>query len=154
LLSKGSARARIDDRAVEPRRALDPQWPSTGARYSAGDPDATRASGVESVSSCPTGGLAKWNTPKHADHSLALHGTPIAGGTLLHPCVDFDEMDLARWLIDRGAENRLPVRELLFGGAPPLAAWASIRAVTHKVGKVDRKACLEGDYLREAYYAD
>ena len=38
----------------------------------------------------------------HADHSLALHGTPLAGGTLLHLCVDFDELALARWLLDRG----------------------------------------------------
>ena len=40
----------------------------------------------------------------HADHSLALHGTPIDGGTLLHLCVDFDEIELARWLIARGAD--------------------------------------------------
>jgi len=40
----------------------------------------------------------------HADHSLALHGTPIAGTTLLHICADFDELDIARWLIDHGAD--------------------------------------------------
>jgi Ankyrin repeat len=40
----------------------------------------------------------------HADHSLALCGTPLDGATLLHLCVDFDEIDLARWLIDRGAD--------------------------------------------------
>jgi hypothetical protein len=40
----------------------------------------------------------------HADHSLALHGTPVAGGTLLHLCVDNDELELARWLLDRGAD--------------------------------------------------
>ena len=38
----------------------------------------------------------------HADESLAGHGTPLAGSTLLHMCVDYDEMDLARWLLDRG----------------------------------------------------
>jgi ankyrin repeat protein len=37
-----------------------------------------------------------------ADHSLALHGTPLAGTTLLHLCVDFDEIGIARWLIERG----------------------------------------------------
>src|SRR3981081_1403187 len=37
-----------------------------------------------------------------ADHSLALHGTPLAGTTLLHLCVDFDEIDIARWLIAQG----------------------------------------------------
>jgi len=40
----------------------------------------------------------------HADHSLALHGTPIDGGTLLHLCVDNDELELAQWLLDRGAD--------------------------------------------------
>jgi hypothetical protein len=40
----------------------------------------------------------------HADESLALHGTPVAGTTLLHMCVEYDEMEIARWLIDRGAD--------------------------------------------------
>ena len=40
----------------------------------------------------------------HADESLALHGTPIAGGTLLHLCVEYDELELARWLLERGAD--------------------------------------------------
>jgi hypothetical protein len=40
----------------------------------------------------------------HADESLALHGTPLAGTTLLHVCVDNDEIEIARWLIERGAD--------------------------------------------------
>ncbi len=40
----------------------------------------------------------------HADHSLALHGTPLAGTALLHLCVDNDEIEIARWLIARGAD--------------------------------------------------
>jgi ankyrin repeat protein len=38
------------------------------------------------------------------DHSFGLHGTPLAGTTLLHMCVDFDEIEIARWLLhsDRG----------------------------------------------------
>jgi hypothetical protein len=39
----------------------------------------------------------------HADESLALHGTPLAGATLLHMCVDYDEIEIARWMIERGA---------------------------------------------------
>jgi Ankyrin repeat len=39
-----------------------------------------------------------------ADESLALHGTPLAGGTLLHLCVDNDEIAVARWLLERGAD--------------------------------------------------
>jgi hypothetical protein len=40
----------------------------------------------------------------HADPTLALHGTPIAGGTLLHMCVDFHETAIAEWLLDHGAD--------------------------------------------------
>jgi hypothetical protein len=40
----------------------------------------------------------------HADESLALHGTPLAGTTLLHLCVDMDEIEIARWLLARGAD--------------------------------------------------
>ena len=36
-----------------------------------------------------------------ADKSLGLHGTPLEGGTLLHLCVDFDEIDIARWMIEQ-----------------------------------------------------
>lgn len=38
------------------------------------------------------------------DEVLATHGTPLAGATLLHLCVDYDEMDLARWLLDHGMD--------------------------------------------------
>jgi ankyrin repeat protein len=40
----------------------------------------------------------------HADETLALHGTPLAGATLLHMCVDYDEIEIARWLIEHGAD--------------------------------------------------
>jgi Ankyrin repeat len=40
----------------------------------------------------------------HADESLAMHGTPLAGATLLHMCVDFAEMEVAQWLIERGMD--------------------------------------------------
>lgn len=58
----------------------------------------------------------------HADHSLALHGTPLAGTTLLHICVDFDEIEIARWLIDHGADvnARAEVGADGFGGHTPL----------------------------------
>lgn len=58
----------------------------------------------------------------HADHSLALHGTPLAGGTLLHMCVDFDEIEIARWLIAQGADAnaKAEVDSDGFGGHTPL----------------------------------
>ena len=60
----------------------------------------------------------------HADHSLALHGTPLAGTTLLHMCVDFDEVEMARWLIEHGADvnARADVDSDGFGGHTPLFA--------------------------------
>lgn len=51
----------------------------------------------------------------HADHSLALHGTTLAGATLLHLCVDNDEIEIARWLISRGADTNVKA-ELDAGG--------------------------------------
>jgi hypothetical protein len=42
------------------------------------------------------------------DEILATHGTPLNGATLLHMCVDYDEMEIARWLIDRGTDVNTP----------------------------------------------
>jgi ankyrin repeat protein len=57
-----------------------------------------------------------------ADHSLALHGTPLAGTTLLHICADFDEIEIASWLIEHGAD--VNAKALIdadgFGGHTPL----------------------------------
>ena len=38
------------------------------------------------------------------DHRYALHGTPLAGGTLLHLAVDFDEYDILKWMLENGAD--------------------------------------------------
>lgn len=58
----------------------------------------------------------------HADHSFALHGTPLDGTTLLHMCVDFDEIEIARWLIEQGADVNAKARVDAdgFGGHTPL----------------------------------
>jgi hypothetical protein len=60
----------------------------------------------------------------HANHSLALHGTPLAGVTLLHMCADYDEIEIARWLIEHGADvnTRAEVDADGFGGHTPLFA--------------------------------
>ena len=36
------------------------------------------------------------------DEVLATQGTPLAGTTLLHLCADYDELEIARWLLERG----------------------------------------------------
>lgn len=54
----------------------------------------------------------------HGHKTLALHGTPLAGTTLLHISVDYDEIEIARWLIDHGADvnARAEVDSDGFGG--------------------------------------
>jgi len=42
------------------------------------------------------------------DEVLATHGTPLAGTTLLHMCVDYDEMEIALWLFSKGMEVDAP----------------------------------------------
>jgi ankyrin repeat protein len=58
----------------------------------------------------------------HGDRSLALHGTPLPGTTLLHMCVDYDEIEVARWLIERGGDvnAKAAVDADGFGGHTPL----------------------------------
>jgi len=48
----------------------------------------------------------------------ATTGTPLGGTTLLHMCVDYDEIEIARWLLDRGMDPdvRAAVGASGFGG--------------------------------------
>jgi Ankyrin repeats (many copies) len=56
------------------------------------------------------------------DLSYGLHGTPLDGTTLLHICVEFDEIEIARWLIEHGADvnARAEMDGEGFGGDTPL----------------------------------
>lgn len=36
------------------------------------------------------------------DEVMATHGTPLSGATLLHLAIDYDEIAIARWLLDQG----------------------------------------------------
>lgn len=58
------------------------------------------------------------------DEVLATHGTPLAGGTLLHLCADYDELEIARWLLDRGmmVDERAAIDSGGFGGHTALFA--------------------------------
>jgi ankyrin repeat protein len=72
------------------------------------------------------------------DEVLATHGTPLKGATLLHMCVDYDEMEIARWLLARGMDvnARAAVDRDGFGGHTALFAtvvsqpsfWMNYRA--------------------------
>jgi hypothetical protein len=52
------------------------------------------------------------------DEVLATQGTPLAGTTLLHLCVDYDEIEIARWLLEQGMDPnaRATVNSDGFGG--------------------------------------
>jgi hypothetical protein len=52
----------------------------------------------------------------------AVHATPLDGVTLLHMAVDFDEDEIVRWLLDRGADPNATasVDGEGFGGQTPL----------------------------------
>jgi hypothetical protein len=52
----------------------------------------------------------------------ATVGTPLGGATLLHLCVDYDEIEIGRWLLDQGMDPdvRSAVGKSGFGGYTPL----------------------------------
>ena len=56
------------------------------------------------------------------DEIQATQGTPLAGATLLHLCADYDELEIAHWLIERGADvnARAEIDQAGFGGHTPL----------------------------------
>lgn len=58
----------------------------------------------------------------HADHSLALHGTPLDGAGLLHMCVEYGEIEIIRGMLERKADVNLRARVDAdgFGGHTPL----------------------------------
>lgn len=58
------------------------------------------------------------------DEILATQGTPLKGTTLLHMCADYDEIEIARWLLEKGmdANVRAAVDKDGFGGHTPLFA--------------------------------
>jgi len=58
------------------------------------------------------------------DEVQATHGTPLAGATLLHMSVDYDEIEIARWLLAKGmnVDARAAIDSAGFGGHTALFA--------------------------------
>lgn len=69
-----------------------------------------------------------------ADETLALHGTPLAGGTLLHLCIDYDEMGILRWLIERGANVDVPAAVDADGFGGHTALFGTVVSQPYRVG--------------------
>lgn len=57
-----------------------------------------------------------------ADGRSGMHGTPVDGTTLLHLAIEFDEEEIFRWLLDRGADPnaRADIDADGYGGHTPL----------------------------------
>ena len=53
---------------------------------------------------------------------IDTQGTPLDGSTLLHMCIDFDELEIARWLLERGMnpDAKAAIAPDGFGGHTPL----------------------------------
>ncbi len=66
--------------------------------------------------------------------------TPLAGTTLLHMCIEWDELDIARWLLDKGMKPdvRASVDAQGFGGHTPLfhalVSWPHFWVNYHRWG--------------------
>jgi hypothetical protein len=58
------------------------------------------------------------------DEVQATHGTPLNGATLLHMCVDYNEMEIAQWLLAKGmnVDAKAAVHAEGFGGHTALFA--------------------------------
>ena len=71
----------------------------------------------------------------HEDRDLALHGAPLDGATLLHMAVEYEDLDVARWLIEHGADvnARAAVDRSGFGGHTPIFNCV----VSYNAGKRD-----------------
>ena len=56
------------------------------------------------------------------DEINATQGTPLKGATLLHLCVDYDELEIAKWLIEKGCDvnAKAVIDQDGFGGHTPL----------------------------------
>jgi hypothetical protein len=80
----------------------------------------------------------------HADHSLALGGTPLAGATLLQLCVDGDEIELAKWLLQHGADvnGRAAVDADGFGGHTALFDCVVVQSCVTRLRQDDGFARL------------
>jgi len=82
----------------------------------------------------------------HKEHGL--HGTPFEGATLLHIAIDFNEMAIAEWLLEKGADPnaRAAIDSDGFGGHTPLFSATGSQAHCAGVRRDDAFARLLLDH--------
>lgn len=80
------------------------------------------------------------------DESDACTGSPLAGTTLLHLCVDYDELALAQWLLDRGmnVDAKAAIDAEGFGGHTAL--FGCVVAMSHLAQK--HRALVDAPFAR------
>jgi hypothetical protein len=83
-------------------------------------------------------GIALPDTPP-----MALHGTPLAGATLLHMCVDYDEIEIARWMIERGANVNANAAVDIDGFGGHTALFGCVVSQSYRCGRLH-----DGDFTR------
>ncbi|MGC4046284.1 MAG: hypothetical protein QM758_21040 [Armatimonas sp.] len=71
----------------------------------------------------------------HEDPTEALCGTPLAGGTLLHLCVDFDEYAIAEWRPANGADVNTPAAIDTDGFGGHTALYGCVVSQPYRVGR-------------------
>lgn len=71
----------------------------------------------------------------HTDHTLALHGTPLTGGTLLHLAVDDDAYEVAQWLLEHGAEVNAPAAIATDGFGGHTALFGCVVSQAYRCGR-------------------
>ena len=83
----------------------------------------------------------------HDDRDLALPGAPLDGATLLHMAVEYEDLDVARWLIDHGADvnARASIHKRL-----PFAADSSIHEYKNVTPLGWGRAFHEQSYVSQA----
>lgn len=71
----------------------------------------------------------------HDDESLGAHGTPLAGTTLLHLAVDFDEIEIARWFLERGGYVDAPAQVDADGFGGHTALFGCVVSQAYRIGR-------------------
>lgn len=69
------------------------------------------------------------------DPTYALCGAPLDGTTLLHMCMDYDEFEMARWMLDHGAPVDVPARVDLDGFGGHTALFGCVISQPYRVGR-------------------